>query len=329
MIKESVDAAIAAERARHANVRNNARGPGPVRGQDVAPVVRECTFVGFMKCNPTSFRGTKGAVELRRMFEKTESVFRIIECAEGEKTVNQMHWTKMKQFMTAEFFPIEEVQRMEHELWNLKVKEVKVDAYIRGLTDNIKREVTSSKPSNLNEAIRMAHKMLEQKSQARDQRILEGKKRKWENFQSGNNSGKSNHKDNSRQNLQNTQKKGNARAMVTAPTDGKAGYKARYYKEKNVTTDANAQPIPTCYDCGEQVHTRNRCPNKVKQEEFGEVHGRAYAIKDAEPQGPNVVTVMPNCKFRCAIQCTLGGVLQSYGGNLYTLVIVDDYSRYT
>ncbi|GKF59467.1 reverse transcriptase domain-containing protein [Tanacetum coccineum] len=38
-------------------------------------------------------------------------------------------------------------------------------------------------------------------------------------------------------------------------------------------------------------HTRNRCPKKVKQEEVREVCGRAYAIKDAEPKGPNVVTV--------------------------------------
>nr|GEY34996.1 reverse transcriptase domain-containing protein [Tanacetum cinerariifolium] len=37
--------------------------------------------------------------------------------------------------------------------------------------------------ANLNEAARMAHKLMEQKSQARDERILEGKKRKWENFQ--------------------------------------------------------------------------------------------------------------------------------------------------
>nr|GFA62464.1 hypothetical protein [Tanacetum cinerariifolium] len=50
MIKESVDAAIAAERVRHVNVRNDARGSGPVRGQDAAPVVRECSFAGFMKC---------------------------------------------------------------------------------------------------------------------------------------------------------------------------------------------------------------------------------------------------------------------------------------
>ncbi|GJW76292.1 putative reverse transcriptase domain-containing protein [Tanacetum coccineum] len=193
---------------------------------------------------------------------------------------------------------------------------VKVDAYIRGLTDNIKGEVTSSKPANLNEAVRMAHKLMDQKSQARDERILEGKKRKWESFQSGNSSGKGNQRDNSRQTLQNNQRQGNARAMVTAPTDGKlplcercftrhvgqctikchkcgkVGHKLRYYKEKNVATGANALPIPTCYDCGEQGHTRNRCPRKVKQEEVGEVRGRAYAIKDAEPKGPNVVTGM-------------------------------------
>ncbi|GKC89249.1 putative reverse transcriptase domain-containing protein, partial [Tanacetum coccineum] len=194
---------------------------------------------------------------------------------------------------------------MGHELWNMNVKEynivaytqrfnelalmcprmvepesVKIDAYIRGLSETIKGEVTSPRPTNLNEAVRMAYKLMEQKSQARDERILEGKKQKWENFQSGNSSGKSNHKDNSRQTLQNNQKQGNARAMTTAPTDGKVssgslpvceccftlhvgpctikchkcgkvGHKARYCKEKSVT-GANSQPILTCYDCGEQ-----------------------------------------------------------------------------
>ncbi|GJX14513.1 putative reverse transcriptase domain-containing protein [Tanacetum coccineum] len=323
-----------------------------------------------MKCNPDNFRGTEGAVELRRWFEKTEMTFGISECAKDKKVkfaaatlrgpaltwwnskvailgldvANQIGWTEMKKLMTAEFCPAEELQRMENELWNLKVKEynmvaytqrfnelalmcprmvepesVKIDAYIRGLSDNIKGEVTSSKPTNLNEAVRMAHKLMEQKLQARNERILEGNKQKWENFQSGNSSGKSNHKDNSRQSSQNNQKQGNAQAMTTSPNDGKMssglllvcercftrhvgqctikchkcgkiGHKARYYKEKNVATSANAQPIWTCYDCGEQGHTRNRCPKKVKQEEVGEARGRAYAIKDAEPQGPNVVT---------------------------------------
>ncbi|GJY83151.1 hypothetical protein Tco_0496527 [Tanacetum coccineum] len=57
MIKESVDAAIAADRARHANARNDASRSGQARGQVTAPVVQECTFVGFMKCNPDNFYG--------------------------------------------------------------------------------------------------------------------------------------------------------------------------------------------------------------------------------------------------------------------------------
>ncbi|GJR90652.1 putative reverse transcriptase domain-containing protein [Tanacetum coccineum] len=143
-----------------------------------------------------------------------------------------MPWTEMKQLMTTEFFPIEEVQRIKHELWNLKVREynvvaytqrfnelalmclrmveperVKVDAHIRGLTDNIKGEVTSSKHANLNEA--------------------------WEILQSGSSSGKINHKDNSRQTSQNNQKQGNPRAMITAPTDG------------NVTSGS----LPLCERC--------------------------------------------------------------------------------
>ncbi|GJY98174.1 hypothetical protein Tco_0515084 [Tanacetum coccineum] len=157
MIKESVDAAIAAERARHASVGNDARGSGPARGQDAAPAVRECTFAGFMKCNHTAFHGTEGAVDLLRWFQKSESVFGINECVEGKKvkfaaatlqgpaltwwnakvatmglkTMNQMPWTKMKQLMTIEFCLIEEIQRMENELWTLKVKEYNIVAYTR------------------------------------------------------------------------------------------------------------------------------------------------------------------------------------------------------
>nr|GFA56853.1 putative reverse transcriptase domain-containing protein [Tanacetum cinerariifolium] len=85
MIKENVDTAIVAERARQVNVRNDASGFRLVRGQDTKPAVHKCTFALFMKCNPTVFHDTEGAVELKRWFEKIESVFRIKECAEGKK----------------------------------------------------------------------------------------------------------------------------------------------------------------------------------------------------------------------------------------------------
>nr|GFA15516.1 hypothetical protein [Tanacetum cinerariifolium] len=149
------DAAIAAERARHAN----ARGSGPVRGQDAAPAVCECTFVRISECA----EGKKVKFVATTLQGPTLTWWNANFATMGLETVNQMPWTEMKQLTTVKLCPIEEVQRMEHELWNLKVKEynivaytqrfnklslmcprmvelkrVKVYAYIQGLTDNIK-----------------------------------------------------------------------------------------------------------------------------------------------------------------------------------------------
>nr|GEW23301.1 putative reverse transcriptase domain-containing protein [Tanacetum cinerariifolium] len=169
MIKDGVDAAIVAERAR--------------------------------------------AVKLLRWFEKTKSVFGISKYVEGKKVRfaaatlqgSALNWWNAK---VKEYNIVAYTQRLnEHALICPRMVEperVKVDAYIQGLTDNIKGEVTSSRAANLNEAIRMDYKLMDQKA--------------------------------------------------------------------------------------EQDHTRNRCPKKVKQEEVREVCGRAYAIKDAELKGSNVVT---------------------------------------
>ncbi|GJS08502.1 putative reverse transcriptase domain-containing protein [Tanacetum coccineum] len=338
LIAERVTAAVEAERQRQVNARG--QGNNEAGGQGGAPAARECTFSGFMKCNPTVFHGHEGAVELSRWFEKTEMVFGISECAEARKVkfaaatlqgraltwwnsqvatmgleaANQIGWTEMRRLMTEEFCPVEEVQRMEHELWNLKVKEFditaytkrfhelvqlcpemvpserkKIEAYIRGLTDNIKGTVIGSKPTSLNEAVRMAHALMEQKAQARIERIAEGNKRKWESSQGGNN--RNNNRDNTRHNQQNNQRHGNARAMTTTPAEqggyagnkplcnhcgkhhfgyckvlcnncGKAGHMARDCKGKAIATGTNARPIVTCYDCREKGHTRNYYPKK-------------------------------------------------------------------
>ncbi|GJT07290.1 putative reverse transcriptase domain-containing protein [Tanacetum coccineum] len=243
--------------------------------------------------------------ERQRWFEKTEMVFGISECAKARKVkfaiatlqgraltwwnsqvatmgleaANQIGWTEIRRLMTKEFCPIEEVQRMEHELWNLKVKEFditaytkrfhelvqlclemvpserkKIEAYIWGLTDNIKGTVIGSKPISLNEAVRMAHALMEQKAQARIERIVEGNKRKWEGLTTW--------------------------------------HMARDCKGKAIGTGANARPTVTCYDCGEKGHTRNYCLKK-RDPQGEEARGRAYVIRDAvKQQGPNVVTVI-------------------------------------
>ncbi|GKB55292.1 putative reverse transcriptase domain-containing protein, partial [Tanacetum coccineum] len=183
------------------------------------------------------FHGNEGAVELCRWFEKTESIFSISEYAErnkvkfvaatlqgraltwwnsqvatlGLEVANAKSWNDMKIMMREEFCPSEKIQRMEVELWNLRVKDSnisaytqrfnelvllcpkmvpsekkKVEAYLRGLPENIKGETTSSKPVVLNEAVRMAHTLMEQKLQPKAERITESNKRKWE---SNNNQG--------------------------------------------------------------------------------------------------------------------------------------------
>nr|GFA32349.1 hypothetical protein [Tanacetum cinerariifolium] len=202
-------------------------------GPNVAPVARECTFADFMKCSPITFRGNEGVVGLIRWIEKTKMVFTVSKCTEANKVVfvaatfqdraltwwnsqvatsgiefvTRKTWAEMKVMMTEEFCHPEEVQRMEGELWNLRVKEMdissyttrfnelvilcpgmvpterkKVEAYIRGLSENIKGEVTSSEPATLSKAVRMAHTLMEQKVKAKAKREANNKKRKWENF---------------------------------------------------------------------------------------------------------------------------------------------------
>nr|GEW31673.1 putative reverse transcriptase domain-containing protein [Tanacetum cinerariifolium] len=167
MIQESVEAAIRAERERVQNEVNRAERP------NVAQVARECTFADFMKCSPITFRGNEGAVCLIRWIKKTEMVFIVSKCTEANKVV----------FAAAAFqdraltWWNSQIQRMEGKLWNLRVKEMdissyttrfnelvilcpgmvpterkKVEAYIRGLSENIKREVTSSELATLNKA---------------------------------------------------------------------------------------------------------------------------------------------------------------------------------
>ncbi|GJW50976.1 putative reverse transcriptase domain-containing protein [Tanacetum coccineum] len=295
------------------------------------------------QCNPTVFHGYEGAVELSRWFEKTEMVFRISKCAEARKVkftaatlqgraltwwnsqvatrglevANQIGWTEMKRLRILTYH---ELVYYRPDWSRLLRNDRKLKIYIRGLTDNIKGTVIGSKPTSLNEVVRMAHTLMKQKAQARTERIAEGNKIKWESSQGGNNvNNRNNNRDNTHHNQQNNQRQGNARAMTTAPAEqggyagnkplcnrcrkhhfgyckvvcnncGKAGHMARDCKGKAIATGANARPTVTCYDCGEKGHTRNYCP-KRKDPQGEEARGRAYVIKDTEKQqGPNVVT---------------------------------------
>ncbi|GJX10733.1 putative reverse transcriptase domain-containing protein [Tanacetum coccineum] len=117
----------------------------------------------------------------------------------GLEVANGKPWTEVKMMMIVDFCPIEEVQRLEDELRHLKLRDMniaayterfnelallcpdavpnekkKVELYIKGLPEIIKGETTSSRPAMLNEAVRMAHTLMEQKIQAKNERIAKG-----------------------------------------------------------------------------------------------------------------------------------------------------------
>ncbi|GJV58410.1 putative reverse transcriptase domain-containing protein [Tanacetum coccineum] len=209
MITSRINVALTANRAsRGGNARTNLRGAsgsGPTGGQIGAAIVHECTFTGFIKCNPTTYHGKK------------------VKFAAATLQGPALTWWNSK---VKEFNIVAYTQRFsELALMCPRVvdpENVKFDAYIRRLSENIKGEVTSSKPTNLSEAC------------------------------------------------------------------GRFGHRTRDCRSKTIATGANTQQIWTCYDYGEQVHTRNRCPKKNKPQD-GDARGQAYVIKEAEQQGPNVV----------------------------------------
>ncbi|GJZ75032.1 putative reverse transcriptase domain-containing protein [Tanacetum coccineum] len=132
----------------------------------------------------------------------------------------------------------------------------KTSQYIKGLPSYIQGETYSSKPTTLNEAIRMAQMFLwKQKFKDGRKKNAEQNKRKWE----GGNQG---------------------------------GHIAKDCRGKGVATGANTEPIKVCYKCGDPNHLANSelCPEKKKLDGRN-AGGHVYAVKNVDQaQGPNVVT---------------------------------------
>ncbi|GJY43302.1 hypothetical protein Tco_0431515 [Tanacetum coccineum] len=78
MIDQGVTAILAARDANTNGVDSHNSGTGARRNERAT---RECTFPGFMKCQPLNFKGTEGVVELTQWIEKMETVFRISNCS--------------------------------------------------------------------------------------------------------------------------------------------------------------------------------------------------------------------------------------------------------
>nr|GFC01620.1 hypothetical protein [Tanacetum cinerariifolium] len=144
-----------------------------------------CFYTDFMKCQPLKFKGTEGVVGLTRWIEKMELVFQISGCA----IENQ-----------------DKIEKLEIELWNLKVKENNVPAYTERFQEltlictkfvadetekiekyvsgfpNIYESVKASKPKTLDETIELANDLMDQKLCTYAERQINNKRKADDSF---------------------------------------------------------------------------------------------------------------------------------------------------
>ncbi|XP_023748177.1 uncharacterized protein LOC111896416 [Lactuca sativa] len=121
----------------------------------------ECSYKEFTNAKPKSFDDTGGVIALTRWFEKTESIFKIYACPESSKVkfaactftdraltwwnnqvksltlpiANSMSWNDLKELMQAEYYPGGKMQKLEQELWNMKMKDSDITAYTARFSD--------------------------------------------------------------------------------------------------------------------------------------------------------------------------------------------------
>ncbi|GJW79602.1 putative reverse transcriptase domain-containing protein [Tanacetum coccineum] len=243
----------------------------------------------------------------------------------GIDAANGTPWAEVRKWMTEEFCPRSVLQRLEQELYNLKLKgtdidgytnrfhelallcprmvepeQVKVEQYIRGLSKNIRGDVTSSQPATIDHAVRMAYQLMGQIIQDKTDEVHEGEKRKGEGDRGGRGDNRRDY--NRRQN----QRRANAGAMTNAvPNDNEVCPKCKNKKHngdcwkcgkcgklghKTAACRCLDKKDVTCFNCNEKGHLKRDCPTLKKNGQGGNNRGAVYKLGAVDAQqDPKVV----------------------------------------
>ncbi|GJX45942.1 putative reverse transcriptase domain-containing protein [Tanacetum coccineum] len=243
----------------------------------------------------------------------------------GTDAAYALSWRELLKLMTEVYCPRNEIQKMETELWNLSVKnndmatytqrfqeltmmctkmvpeeEDRVEKFIGGLPDNIQGNVIAAEPTRLQDAVRIANNLMDQKLKGYAVRNAENKRRLNNNYR--NNRGQQPpHK------RQNTGGPNVARAYVAGNNE-----KKEYEGSLPFCNKCKLHHVGPCTircgkcnkighltrdcKCGAPEHFQKDCP-KVKNQNRGnktrvpDARGNAYVLGggDANP-GSNTVT---------------------------------------
>nr|GEY33602.1 hypothetical protein [Tanacetum cinerariifolium] len=267
-----------------------ADGTGVGVARPAAPEITGCTYITFMKSCIDLVDGRISSM--------------------GIGAANGTLWTEVRKWMSKEFCPQSVLQRLEQELYNLKLKgtnidgytnrfhelallcprmvepkQVKVEQYIRELSKNIHGDVTSSMPAGIDEAVRMAYQLMGQIIQDKTDEVFEGEIRKGEGDHGGRGDNRRNY--NRRQN----QRRVNAGAMTNAaPNENEFVQSARIRSMVGIV--------------GNVGHRTRYCPKLKKNGQSGNNHKAVYKLRAVDAQQDSKVvtcTFLLNNRYATAI----------------------------